>query len=164
MTRPLPDELPADPDTRLEFVGALVADRVEAAIPGYIVTSVTRIVDAWGRLDNPARIAARSAAAECAPAVAERTGADLRAQLAQPASKQRQTPLEITARIIVEPTAILRDLGIPPVARDPADAARQPDDFYDLVPRALADLGDPDLGPLQMAWGLAKHEALRRNR
>jgi hypothetical protein len=53
---------------------------------------------------------------------------------------------------------------VPPVVRDEFDVRAWPDDRYSLVPRTLADLGDPDLGPLHLAWGLAKAAALRATR
>ena len=39
-----------------------------------------------------------------------------------------------------------------------------PDDTYGLVVHGLGDLGDADLAPLQMAWGLAKAKVLRARR
>jgi hypothetical protein len=60
-----------------------------------------------------------------------------------------------------EPTALLRSFGIPPVVRDEFDERAWPDDDYGLVPQGLGDLGDPDLGPLLLAWGMAKTAVLR---
>ena len=60
-----------------------------------------------------------------------------------------------------EPTAVLVAAGIPPVARDDFDERAWPDDRYGLVVRTLGDLGDPDLAPLHLAWGLAKARVLR---
>jgi hypothetical protein len=47
------------------------------------------------------------------------------------------------------------------VQRDPFDERMLPEDRYDLAPRTLGDLGDPELAPLHLAWGLAKAEVLR---
>ena len=41
------------------------------------------------------------------------------------------------------------------------DVRALPDDDYDLAPRTLGDLGDADLGPLLLAWGLAKAAVMR---
>jgi hypothetical protein len=60
-----------------------------------------------------------------------------------------------------EPTEVLRGAGVGAVTRDEFDERHQPDDVYDLTPHAVGDLGDPELGPLLLAWGLAKARALR---
>jgi hypothetical protein len=39
-----------------------------------------------------------------------------------------------------------------------------PDDDYGLVPDTLADLGDDDLAPLHLAWGVAKATVVRARR
>jgi hypothetical protein len=51
--------------------------------------------------------------------------------------------------------------GIPGVVRDEFAERAWPDDRYGLVPAGLADLGDPDLGPLLLAWGMAKAKVIR---
>ena len=56
---------------------------------------------------------------------------------------------------------MLAAAGIPPVERDDFHERAWPDDDYGLVPESLADLGDDDLGPLLLAWGLAKAAVLR---
>jgi hypothetical protein len=61
-------------------------------------------------------------------------------------------------------TAVLEAAGIPPVERDEFAERMFPDDRYDVTPATLADLGDDDLGPLQLAWGLAKAKVLRADR
>ena len=56
---------------------------------------------------------------------------------------------------------MLEAAAIPPVERDEFDERAWPDDRYGLVPRTLGDLGDPDLAPLMLAWGMAKAAVLR---
>ena len=56
---------------------------------------------------------------------------------------------------------MLAAAGVPPVVRDGFDERAWPDDHYDLVPHTLGDLGDPDLAPLLLAWGMAKAAVLR---
>jgi hypothetical protein len=141
-----------------------MVDRISLTIEPFVVECVARIVDAWARLADEQRLDAIAAATQAAPAIADEVTATLRAELLRPAVEQRHTPLEILAGAVETPTAILRSYAIPPVDRDPRDESIHPDDIYDLVPRRLADLGDPDLGPLQIAWGLAKHEAVRASR
>jgi hypothetical protein len=139
---------------------AIVAG-VERCGPSWVVASVTRLVDAWGRLDAEQRAAAVAAAeATAGPAVAGAVTM-LRELFARDPAEQRTTPLQIVRGLVAAPTAVLRDAGVPGVVRDAFEARAFPDDEYDLVPRTLGDLGDPDLGPLLLAWGLAKAAALR---
>ena len=75
---------------------------------------------------------------------------------------QRTTPLEIVRTAAVEVTACSPERpGSRPVERDAFDERAFPDDLYGVTPSSLADLGDDDLGPLQLAWGLAKTQVLR---
>ena len=92
---------------------------------------------------------------------ARRVGERLAALLATDPEEQRETPLEIVRTLYEEPTEILVAAGVPPVVRDAFDERAWPEDRYDLVPRTLGDLGDPDLGPLHLAWGMAKATVLR---
>jgi hypothetical protein len=87
--------------------------------------------------------------------------AELDALLALDPDAQRTTPLAIVRTAYREPTAILDAAGVPPVRRDPFDERMLPEDRYDLAPRTLGDLGDPELAPLHLAWGLAKAQVLR---
>ena len=75
--------------------------------------------------------------------------------------EQRTTPLAIVRSLRREPTAVLQAVGIPAVERDEFDTRAFPDDEYGLVPHSLADLGDEDLAPMLMVWGVGKSKALR---
>jgi hypothetical protein len=86
---------------------------------------------------------------------------ELRTLFALDAAAQSATPLEIVRGAMREPTDVLRAAGVPPVVRDAFAERAWPDDRYALVPTTLGDLGDPELGPLQLAWGLAKTKVLR---
>jgi hypothetical protein len=129
-----------------------------------VVDSVTRVIDAWGRVE-PARRADAIAAAEAAagPATA-RVVTELRSLFALDAAAQRTTPLQIVRTLVAAPTAVLRAAGVPEVERDEFEQRALPDDDYDLAPRTLGDLGDPELGPLLLVWGLAKAAVLRERR
>jgi hypothetical protein len=148
-------------EARLSDAGDAIVAGVERCGAAWVVGSVTRLVDAWGRLDagqRAAAIAAADAAAE--PAVAS-VVAQLCDLFAADPADQRTTPLQVVRSLVAAPTAVLRDAGVPGVVRDAFEERAFPDDDYDLVPRTLGDLGDPDLGPLLLAWGLAKAAVLR---
>jgi hypothetical protein len=151
----------SSPADDLARAGAAIVAGVERCAPGWVVGSVTRIVDAWGRLEPRARERAVAAAETAAAPATDGVVAELRALFALDAAAQRTTPLQIVRRLVAAPTAGLRAAGVPPVERDPFDERAFPDDDYDLAPRTLGDLGDPDLAPLLLAWGLAKASVLR---
>jgi hypothetical protein len=146
---------------RLREAGAAIVAGVERAVPAWVTREVQRIVDAWGHLDPAAAEAARLAAGPAGRAAARRVGDDLRALLARDAAEQAVTPLQVVRSVYEEPTAVLGAAGIPPVERDAFHESAWPDDHYGLVPEHLADLGDDDLGPLLLAWGMAKAAVLR---
>ena len=143
-----------------EVADAIVAG-VERCGHSWIVGSVTRLVDAWGRLDAAARAAAVADADAVADLAVATVVAALRDLFAADPAEQRTTPLQVVRGLVATPTAVLRRAGVPGVVRDAFEERAFPDDEYDIVPRTLGDLGDPDLGPLLLAWGLAKAAELR---
>ena len=112
--------------------------------------------------DERAKLDADAVAA--GDAAAERVVASLRDFFATPPADQRTTPLEIVRTATGDVTGVLSAAGIPPVERDEFATRAFPDDLYDVAPATLADLGDDELGPLQLAWGLAKAKVLRADR
>jgi hypothetical protein len=147
--------------TRLEHAGNAIVDGVARCGPEWVVASVMRLVDAWGRLDAEARAEALAAAADAAGPATDQVVARLRDLFAHDPAEQRATPLQIVRALVAAPTAVLRAAGVPGVVRDAFEERRFPDDEYDLAPRTLGDLGDPDLGPQLLAWGMAKAAVLR---
>jgi hypothetical protein len=143
-----------------EASDAIIAG-VESALPDWVERSVTRIVDAWGRTPPDVRARAERDAITAGTAATTRTVADLRALFALDPAEQQATPLELVRHAYREPTAVLGAAGIPPVERDDFAERAWPDDTYGLVVHTLGDLGDDELAPLQMAWGLAKAKVLR---
>jgi hypothetical protein len=137
---------------------------VARTLPGWVITKVAFIADAWGRLDDDARSRLDAAAIAAGDAAAARVVASLTELFAAPALEQRTTPLEIVRSATREVTEVLASAGIPPVERDEFAERAFPGDQYDVTPATLADLGDDDLGPLQLAWGLAKAKVLRADR
>lgn len=146
---------------RLENTGDAIVAGVEAWVPRWVRAQVTRLLDAWGRVTPDARVVAEERAAVAGAAAAQRVTAGLRELFATEPERQAVTPLEVVRSVYREPTEVLAAAGVPPVARDEFDERSWPDDIYGLVPRTLGDLGDPDLAPLHLAWGMAKATVLR---
>jgi hypothetical protein len=137
---------------------------VERELPGWVRAQIERIADAWGRLGDAERARLTTGTDDVARVTTARVLGDLRELLAADAGAQRSTPLQVVRSAYREPTALLRSFGIPPVVRDEFDERAWPDDDYGLAPQGLGDLGDPDLGPLLLAWGMAKTAVLRGGR
>lgn len=134
-----------------------------AACAPYLVVRSGAVLAAWRATGAHVVADVDDALGQAAVAASTRTVAALRALLATDPVELRATPLEILRTCVREPTAVLSDAGVPHVERD--DFARRsfPDDAYDMAPRTLADL-DEDLGPVLLAWGLAKARVLARSR
>jgi len=143
-----------------EAAAAIVAG-VERELSGWVPAQVRRILDAWGRAESAARARAEEQGVRAGPAVAARVGGELRSLFAADPARQQVTPLQIVRGAVREPTEILAAAGVPPVERDPFDERTMPADRYDLAPRTLGDLGDPDLAPMLLVWGRAKARILR---
>ena len=157
---------------RLAAASDAIATGVEAALPGWVLAQIDRLLDAWSgaRADAgdiaaadgaPAKGEISTLAREAAAACTTRVVASLRALFALDPRDQHSTPLELVRTAVQEPTEVLRAAGVAEVERDDFDVRAFPDDRYNLVPRTLGDLGDPALGPLPLAWGLAKVAVLR---
>jgi hypothetical protein len=145
----------------LRETGDAIAAGVARELPGWAVAQVRRILDAWGRAEKAVRDHALAAAPAAGDAAGARVGRELAQLLGLDPAEQRSSPLAIVRSAYREPTVVLIEAGIPAVARDPFDERMLPDDRYDLAPRTLGDLGDPELAPLHLAWGLAKARVLR---
>ena len=149
---------------RLDEAGAAIVAGVERQVPGWARAKVERLLDAWGRAPADARVRAEAQSADAGAAAARRIVAELRALFAVDPAQQQATALEIVRTAYREPTAVLAAAGVPPIVRDEFDERAWPDDVYGLVPRTLGDLGDPELAPLHLAWGMAKATVLRARR
>jgi len=145
----------------MEEAGIAITAGVDRLAADWVVRVVTGVVDAWGRLDEVARTDTLARARAAGEDGATRVGAELRTLFATDPARQRTTPLEIVRSLRFEATAVLDAAGVAPVERDPFDARSFPDDEYAIVPRSLADLGDDELAPMLMAWGLGKARVLR---
>lgn len=154
-------EVEATAARRLAEASDAIVEGVERELPGWVQRQVAFILDAWGRLDTSARAEADRAARDAGQRATERVVARLRDLFAADPAAMAATPLEIVRSAYREPTAILEAAAVPPVERDSFDERAWPEDRYGLVPRTLGDLGDPDLAPLMLAWGMAKASVLR---
>ena len=146
---------------RLREASDAILAGVAAVLPAWFAGRVAFIADAWGRLDAPARASLDAAASDAAVMTTTRVTDALSVLFGTEAAAQRTTPLEIVRTAAVDVADVLREAGIPPVERDAFDERAFPDDAYGVTPSSLSDLGDDDLGPLQLAWGLAKARVLR---
>ncbi len=149
---------------RLDETGAAIVAGVQRQVPEWARAHVERLLDAWGRASADARVRAEAQSAEAGAAAARRIVAELRALFSVDPVQQPATPLEVVRTAYREPTAVLAAAGVPPIVRDEFDERAWPDDVYGLVPRTLGDLGDPELAPLHLAWGMAKATVIRARR
>ena len=149
---------------RLDETGAAIVAGVEKQVPGWTRAQVLRLLDAWGRAPADTRVLAESRADDAGADAARRIVAELRALFAVDPERQQATPLQIVRTVYREPTEVLAAAGVPPIVRDEFDERAWPDDVYGLVPGTLGDLGDPDLAPLHLAWGMAKATVIRARR
>jgi hypothetical protein len=140
---------------------AAMRDGVDRLAAAWVVREVTRIVDAWGRLDDATRAQTLDEAQRAGEDARVRVLGELDALFALTPSEQRATPLQLVRSLRFEVTSVLATAGIPEVERDEFDVRAFPDDRYGVVPKAFADLGDDDLGPMLMAWGVGKTLVLR---
>jgi hypothetical protein len=149
---------------RLDETGVAIVAGVERQVPGWVQAQVERLLDAWGRAPAATRVRAEAQSIDAGSAAARRIVEELRALFAVDPTQQQATPLEIVRTASREPTAVLATAGVPPIVRDEFDERAWPDDVYGLVPHTLGDLGDPELAPLHLAWGIAKATVVRARR
>ena len=136
----------------MEEPSVALADAVEAAVPGWVERSVVRLVTAYrGSVPDEVREAARRAGTEAGTLV----GADVRAFLAVDVDDQRTNPLAILRDAVRYPTAVLRAVGVPPLARDEFKERAFPADLYDLAPATWSDV-DESLTEPGIVWGAWK--------
>lgn len=149
---------PADPAEALARYGSALAGGLEAALPGWVVSSVTRVVTAWSG-SVPPEVAA--AAEEAGRRAAAEVGPVLRELLATDIDDQHTTPLAVLRDAVRYPTGVLVAAGVPAVPRDSFAVSAFPADRYGLSPASVADI-DPDLAEVGLAWGAAKAFVHRR--
>lgn len=138
-------------DQLAEYAGAL-ADGIETAVPAWVVRCVETVMTAWSG-SFPEKIAAASRVVGETAAVD--LGGELRRLLDADIDEQWTTPLDLVRSAVRYPTALLVELGVPPIERDQFSVHRFPQDIYALAPASFADL-DPSLAEIGIMWGAAK--------
>jgi hypothetical protein len=146
---------------RMAEAGARIVAGVDRCAVGWTERVVVELADQWGRLAPDARDALIADARDAGERSRERVTAELRAFFALDAAQQRTTPLAIVRSLRAEATEVLSRAGLPPVERDPYEVRAFPDDIYGIVPHALPELGNDELGPTLLVWGLGKSAVLR---
>lgn len=146
---------------RLQTAGAAILAGVQARLAPYLAARAQRVLDAWGHLDAATRARVDEQLGGAVTAAAQRVTDELRGFFASDPATQHATPLQIVRDSSREPTQILAEAGVSPVARDEFDERTLPGDRYGLAPRSFAELGAADLGPQHLVWGLAKAATLR---
>jgi hypothetical protein len=141
--------------------GEAILDGVEMQGANYATRRATDVLDAWGRVPVPEREGAIARLRDAGAAASRRVLGELRELLALDPSQQRRTPLEIVRTLGREPSEVLVALGVPAIVRDVFEERALPDDLYGLAPRTLSDLGDPEVGAMQLVWGVGKATVLR---
>ena len=146
---------------RFHTYGSELAAAVEAALPGWVRSSVERFLPPGSlSAEETARLDAEIESAGCAAAAD--VGGRLRDLLARDIDDQWTNPLSILRTAAVHPTSILAARRLPPVDRDRHAQRIHPDDIYDLAPAAFVDFG-ADVHELGITWGAAKaHLHLQR--
>ena len=139
----------ADPEQELERYADELAEAVERELPAWVMRSVERRLppDSAGVAMDRAGAAGQRARLEA--------GGRVRDLLERDIDDQDTTPLTILRAAVSYPTDVLREAGVPPVARDEFALEAFPDDDYDLAPATFADV-HPSLHEPAIAWGAAK--------
>lgn len=148
-------------ERQLAHYATVLADGIERALGPWVQRCVERVYVAWADT-LPREVAAK--AEQAGGHAAAVVGPQVRAVLETDVDDQRVNPLQVVRAAVTYPTGVLQAFGVPPVVRDHEAERQFPDDLYDLVPAAFADL-DPGLHEPGLVWGAAKaHVVLRRRR
>ena len=134
-----------------------------ASSPAGSSGQVAHILDAWGRIDARRARARRTRRGRCRRRRdGARRGRAARAVRARRRRRRAATPLEIVRQRL--PRADRGARGRRRSRRSSATSSPSgpgPTTATGWCSHGLGDLGDPDLAPLQMAWGMAKAKVLR---
>lgn len=145
---------------RLDEPVAALLEAIERALPGWLERSV---VDTAVRLTGGCTVELRDRAAAMARAEAPVVLARVRDLLIADVDAQRGNPLSVLRGAVAQPTALLRDAGVPTPTRDEFDERVFPDDAYGLGPATWADV-DESLREPGIVWGAWKAATVLRRR
>ena len=141
----------------LSEVGPLIVSCISSDLSTWLRRRSTEVAAAWlGEVS----VEASAAIGVAAQAATQRVSEELKALLALDPSLQGTTPQSILRGCHVEPGQALSAMGVPEVEREEFEARSLPEDRWSLAPSDLGDVSE-GLGPLLLAWGLAKARALR---
>jgi hypothetical protein len=141
--------------------GQQLVDAVDAVLAAWVERCVALRAEQAGLAESPQL---REAAVQAGKTATDEVSARLRALLDKDIDAQTTTPMAIVRQAVVHPTRVLREAGVPIVARDRFSETNFPDDVYDLTPAKFADV-DPSLADPGLAWGASKAMAhLQRHR
>jgi hypothetical protein len=158
-----PSRSTADPadEARLAEAAAVLADRLDAVVPGWIERLVRTRARQWSGHVS-AEVAAEAVTA--GEAARDDVVPKLRRLLDADIDDQRANPLDLLRGATRHAAAVLERTGMPAVQRDQFAERSFPSDRYDLMPATWADI-DPSLHEAGITWGAAKafvHKARRR--
>ncbi|CAB4658387.1 unannotated protein [freshwater metagenome] len=141
----------------LSEVGPLILSCVSSDLSTWLRMRSTEVAAAWlGEVS----VEASTDIGAAADAATQRVSDELQEFLALDPSLQSTTPQSILRGCHVEPGQALSALGVPEVEREEFEARSLPGDKWSLAPSDLGQISE-SLGPLLLAWGLAKARALR---
>jgi hypothetical protein len=137
-----------------------LVEAVAACLPGWMRRLVDDRCTSAGR---PLSDVERTVLDERLSAAAATTIARLTELLATDVDQQRTNPLAVLRASVAEPTAVLADLGVPPVRRSEFDERVLPDDRYALAPATWTDI-DESLHEPGLIWGAWKAATILQRR
>ncbi|MCC7078699.1 MAG: hypothetical protein IT198_16400 [Acidimicrobiia bacterium] len=142
----------------LHETAAELGDRIGVAVARWVVDSVASVLDAWGGADTSSRARALEEAARAGARAADEATQRIAAIDVESVSRPGVPgPLEVLTDLYGFPSAVLAEVGVPPVVRDDFEVRSFPADPYGLRPRSFRDLpGGEHLADLHLRWGVAK--------
>ncbi len=135
----------------------LIVACISSGLDNWLRRRSTAVASAWlGELSGEALGLIEAAVEQATRRVTD----ELEEFLLLDPAQQRSTPQSILRGCHVEPGQALSQMAVPEVERSEFEARNLPGDRWSLAPHEMHQLS-ADLGPLLLAWGLAKASVLR---